>query len=266
MRAKISKSGDRPARVKTLIADAPKRQAVLVQKSGAQKSVRSGRAARDEAETASTKTRILDAALILFAEHGYYGTSIRDITTAAGVDLARVNYHFGSKDELFRQIITRGAEAVSKVQIEALDKAIAEADGQRLAVRAIVKAYIEPNLRPLLEGRREWVGFLKLASHLQFLASRPDLALPFHSVTERVVARFIAALQDALPQTSPEGVVKTLSLLRQSMRGVISSHTDMTAGAPFYLSGEIIYIPELIEFYSAGLERYATLPDNLAAS
>lgn len=57
-----------------------------------------------------TKTRILDAAESLFAEHGFSDTSLRLITTRASVNLASVNYHFGSKKELIQAVIARHLE------------------------------------------------------------------------------------------------------------------------------------------------------------
>jgi AcrR family transcriptional regulator len=47
-----------------------------------------------------TKKRILDAAERLFAREGFHSTSLRMLTKEAGVNLAAVNYHFGSKEEL----------------------------------------------------------------------------------------------------------------------------------------------------------------------
>ncbi|MDN4501204.1 TetR/AcrR family transcriptional regulator [Alteromonadaceae bacterium BrNp21-10] len=54
-----------------------------------------------------TKTEILDAAEILFAEHGFADTSLRSITSHAGVNLASVNYHFGSKKMLIQEVLRR---------------------------------------------------------------------------------------------------------------------------------------------------------------
>ena len=48
----------------------------------------------------TTKDKLMDAAERLFARRGFHGASLRDITAAAGVDLAFVNYHFGSKKGL----------------------------------------------------------------------------------------------------------------------------------------------------------------------
>jgi len=59
------------------------------------------------ADAGDTKRRILDAAEELFMEHGFEATSLRLITTAAGVNLAAANYHFGSKEELFQAVFTR---------------------------------------------------------------------------------------------------------------------------------------------------------------
>ncbi|WP_417762623.1 TetR/AcrR family transcriptional regulator [Shewanella sp.] len=54
-----------------------------------------------------TKTKILDAAEKLFAERGFSETSLRLITSKAEVNLASVNYHFGSKKELIRAVLAR---------------------------------------------------------------------------------------------------------------------------------------------------------------
>jgi len=52
-------------------------------------------------ETEETRERILSAAQKLFSEIGFEGTSVRDITTEAGCNVASVNYHFGGKDNLY---------------------------------------------------------------------------------------------------------------------------------------------------------------------
>ena len=60
--------------------------------------------------SAATRERILDAAEKLFAERGYHGVSIRDVTGAAEVDVALVNYHFGSKEMLLEAVVARRAD------------------------------------------------------------------------------------------------------------------------------------------------------------
>ena len=55
----------------------------------------------------STKDKLLNSAEVLFAEQGFSETSLRLITTVADVNLAAVNYHFGSKKELIQSVIDR---------------------------------------------------------------------------------------------------------------------------------------------------------------
>ena len=55
------------------------------------------------------KTHIIDAAVELFAEKGFEGTSIRDIATKANVNLAMINYYFGSKEKLFECMVEQKA-------------------------------------------------------------------------------------------------------------------------------------------------------------
>ncbi|MBD1577971.1 TetR/AcrR family transcriptional regulator [Vibrio sp. S11_S32] len=59
----------------------------------------------------TTKAKIMDVAEALFAEHGFNDTSLRTITTKAGVNLASVNYHFGDKKTLVRAVLNRYLEA-----------------------------------------------------------------------------------------------------------------------------------------------------------
>ena len=71
---------------------------------------------------AATKERILDAAEALFMEHGFEATSLRVITAAAGVNLAAVNYHFGSKEELFQAVLTRRLDPMNQERVALLDR------------------------------------------------------------------------------------------------------------------------------------------------
>src|SRR5690606_41988824 len=56
---------------------------------------------------AGTVERILDTAEVLFAQKGFAETSLRAITSKAGVNLAAVNYHFGSKEALIQAVFER---------------------------------------------------------------------------------------------------------------------------------------------------------------
>lgn len=102
----------------------------------------------------STKQKILDAAEHLFARDGYHATSLRAITTSAEVNLASVNYHFGSKETLLEAVIVRRLEPLNTIrrsQLEALLKDAGRA-GKVPNCRDILKTFVEPTLRLRQQG------------------------------------------------------------------------------------------------------------------
>ena len=96
-----------------------------------------------------TKIRILDTAEKLFAAKGFHNTSLRDITRDAGVNLAAVNYHFGSKDSLFEEVFKRHFLPVNRVRLDSLEKIrdYAARDRSRPAAREVLHAFIAPVIR-----------------------------------------------------------------------------------------------------------------------
>jgi AcrR family transcriptional regulator len=113
----------------------------------------------------STKQRILEAAETLFARHGFAGASLRQVTSAANVNLAAVNYHFGSKDKLIEEVFRRRLDELNRRRLEALqslddestlEDALAafirpaldlahEGEGGGAFVRVLARAYAEHN-------------------------------------------------------------------------------------------------------------------------
>src|SRR3546814_10933507 len=77
----------------------------------------------------STKDRILGAAEELFAQHGFSGTSLRQVTSRADVHIAAVNYHFGSKENLVTEVFRRRMDALSAQPLEQLRQAQEHATG-----------------------------------------------------------------------------------------------------------------------------------------
>ncbi|MDE2355725.1 MAG: TetR family transcriptional regulator [Alphaproteobacteria bacterium] len=151
----------------------------------------------DADRDAATKALVLTTAERLFAERGLRCVSVRDITAEAGVNLASVNYHFGSKDTLVFEIFRRRAAELSRDRARMLHEAQARHGGQA-PVREILAALMAPPLlwsRPghprriamqfIIRARgeggeavREAVG--KDVSHLRpfvaaLIAARPDL-------------------------------------------------------------------------------------------
>ena len=91
----------------------------------------------------STKERILDAAETLFAQYGFGGTSLRQVTTQADVNIAAVNYHFGSKENLVNEVFRRRMDEMSAQRLARLETAVA---ADRTDLEGILAAFVEPPL------------------------------------------------------------------------------------------------------------------------
>src|SRR5256885_10198935 len=107
-----------------------------------------------------TRTRILDAAEELFMQHGFEGTSMRLLTTSAGVNLAAVNYHFGSKHALIEAVFRRRLDPMNAARIPELDKL--EATERSPPPEGITRAFISPRLRQLEDAKSRRRHLLRL--------------------------------------------------------------------------------------------------------
>src|ERR1700754_1975711 len=104
-------------------------------------------AADADGEThAATKAAVFTAAERLFALHGFQNVSVRDITAEAGVNLASVNYHFGSKDALLFEIFRRRTGELNRDRARMLHEA-SDRHGGNPPAREILEALFTPPLR-----------------------------------------------------------------------------------------------------------------------
>ena len=107
-----------------------------------------------EIRNADTRERILDAAERLFMAYGYDGTSMRQITGEAGVNLAAVNYHFGSKEALIQEVFRRRLDWLNEERMRVLDRHEADfAANPRTALMAKNLAKIPPAERVAIGER-----------------------------------------------------------------------------------------------------------------
>jgi AcrR family transcriptional regulator len=99
-----------------------------------------------EAHEAATKAAVFCAAERLFALHGFQNVSVRDITADAGVNLASVNYHFGSKDALLFEIFRRRTAELNRERARMLHEAN-DRNAGKPPVREILEALFAPPLK-----------------------------------------------------------------------------------------------------------------------
>src|SRR5689334_5621331 len=85
---------------------------------------------------ADTPLALINAGRALFARHGYDGTSVRALTLAARANLGAVTYHFGSKRELYEQIVMTVMNPLADAVLDAVARADTPLDAADAAVRA----------------------------------------------------------------------------------------------------------------------------------
>ncbi|MBI3681878.1 MAG: TetR/AcrR family transcriptional regulator [Acidobacteria bacterium] len=145
--------------------------------------------------TPTTKHRILDAAERLFAFNGFDATSLRMITTEAGVNLAAVNYHFQSKDALLHAVFARRAGPVNQRRLQLLDKLETGAGNNPVPVEAVLEAF----LRPVLEAGNLADCIPKMMVRMQYVESDETFRKVFEAHFKPVVLRFRLAMRRSLP-------------------------------------------------------------------
>jgi AcrR family transcriptional regulator len=150
------------------------------------------------------KERILDAAEQLFAQRGFYGVPLRDITQAAGVDVALVGYHFGGKRELFTAVFERRAEALNRERLERLEAVRRAALPGAPALEAIINAFIEPLLERSARGGPGWKSYFALVTYVNNSPEFGPQMMTRHF--DPLVGRFIAVMREALPRCPPREI------------------------------------------------------------
>lgn len=144
------------------------------------------------------KERILDAAEQLFARRGFYGVSLRDITQAAGVDVALVGYHFGGKRELFTAVFERRSEILSRERLELLEAVRHTASPGAPALEAIIGAFTRPLLERWARGGPGWKSYFALVAQVNNSPEFGPQMMARHF--DPVVERFISVMRQALPR------------------------------------------------------------------
>ncbi|BEV71260.1 MULTISPECIES: TetR/AcrR family transcriptional regulator [unclassified Paludibacterium] len=147
-----------------------------------------------------TTSRILDVSERLFVEHGFEGTSLRMITQQAGVNLAAVNYHFGSKDKLFESVFLRRLAPLISACLSELDQLEALPEP---GVEGLVMSFIRPCLMLSKDPSRGGAMFVRLLSRTLVENHRVlrDTLSQQYSV---FVERYSAAFSRVLPELPAE--------------------------------------------------------------
>lgn len=202
--------------------------------------------------------RILDAAERLFTERGFSETSLRDITQLAEVNLASVNYHFGSKLGLIQAVLDR----YLTIYMPELDLALQQPCAHDSAITDVLRAFMVPLVglgqlkadAPMLFMQLLGRGYIDRQGHLRTFISQH-----YGDVLARIRKRFA----EVLPGLSDETLFWRLHFALGSSVFVMSSFDALReiAQADFQQQADLALLLErLLPFLAGGLDG-AVLPD-----
>ena len=196
-----------------------------------------------------TRQKILDAAERLFGEIGYSATSLRHIISEAGVNLAAIHYHFGSKQDLLDQVIMRKAGPMNECRLNLLDQYEAEASPEPASIEKIVEAFMMPIV--LVDKNPE---FVKLMGRVLAEGLMPEIA---QRNFQPMISRFLSALHRALPDISKEELAWKTHFAVGAMAHAMTARPEMISEAAN--EAPSITVRRLVAFISSGFRAPVVL-------
>jgi AcrR family transcriptional regulator len=208
-----------------------------------------------------TKNRILDAAERLFADHGFGHVSLRQIIAAAGVNLASVHYHFGSKEALFQSILARRIGPLNEERLGILDDLLSRAGGKTPSLPRLLEALVGPPLRLSRDRKRGGERFMKLLGRT-FTDPNDQLQEMLFAQFQAVAERFIPLLRKSLPRLPSEDFFWRLNFTIGAM-----AHTMAHTRHLKFMSGDLCdpedtdgIITRFVAYATAGMKAPVKSP------
>lgn len=152
-----------------------------------------------------TRKRLIDVATRMFAQNGFDGVSVRQITAEAKANIGAVNYHFGSKEDLIKEVFHSRAKPMNDMRLSLLDRYEQEAGTKPLSIEMIVSALIRPAVTYASDPSGEGLDTLRLVVLARALP-RPFVSKVMSEEYDIIFQRFVNAMMRALPELSYEEV------------------------------------------------------------
>ena len=210
---------------------------------------------------AATKDRILDAAEGLFMEHGFEATSLRSITATADVNLAAVNYHFGSKEELFQAVLTRRLDPMNQERLDLLTALERESAPLPVSCEQILSAMFVPALKLARDRERGGKNFLRLLGRA-YADPAPFIRHFLSGQYAVMIARFKTAFARALPELPPKELSWRLHFIMGALSYTLAGTDALRLIAeltPAETGNDEALLQRLAPFLLAGLQ--SPVPD-----
>jgi AcrR family transcriptional regulator len=164
-----------------------------------------------------TREKILDAAEKLFAEHGYYGASLRDVSEAADVHLALSTYHFGTKEQLFNDVVSRRAAQMRVLRMGLLQQLDATKGSRSETVRGLIYAYVTPLVEARYSTSQHWRNYVQMMAGIVNVRQWTPLIKKYY---DEVSYEFIRRFREQLPNARENALLDAMSFMIGAMMAV----------------------------------------------
>ncbi|MFN3583099.1 TetR family transcriptional regulator [Phenylobacterium sp.] len=177
------------------------------------------RGRRPKGQGPDLRESILDAAEALFSRHGFYGVTVRQVASEAGVDTALIHYYFGAKRELFDSVFARRAEILNTARLDAM-RAYKASHGGQLEVEGIIEAFIGPLVELSMTNDEGWKNYFRLVALVNNTPAWGGETM--HRFFDPVVHKLIGTLKEALPEAEIRDLYWCYQFLTGSMMLALS--------------------------------------------
>ena len=210
-------------------------------------------AARPDSLAGPVRDRLIRAAAGCFAERGYAGTSVRDITTAASCNVGAINYYFGGKHQLYVALFEERFTELTERRVNAMRELM---DEPELTLERVLETFCDAFLTPLRTGERGRETMLLI------MRDMVDGHLPGSLIANRMIRPTLGALMSALDRARPgltreqlqlccHSLVSQLVHAMQVQRLLERTETGKLAVPPIDKTVE-----HIVRFTAAGIRSY----------
>lgn len=197
----------------------------------------------------SARTRLLDCAERLFADHGIEGISLRSINAEAGLSAAALHYHFGTKQALVAALLERQMPGLMERR-GALLAQLGDRVGAPATTREVLAALLEPQVLLLREGGEPGARYMRFIHRLQ---ADGDLDFDF------VLSRWPGGIDRLVPLLSAANPDLPRPVVEQRLAFAIEAILPSLVKAPKAVGGALDrYVAALLDFLTGAFEAPTT--------
>lgn len=202
----------------------------------------------------TTRDRILDAAEALFADRGYYAAPMRDIAAAADVPTSLITHHFGTKEELFREVIERRVpDQIADMQRELAD-AKAVTNGGPVSIEAFIHAYIGPMLLRSASGDPGWKNYARLLGLAMHGRQYAQFLKPMIGYYDPITNTFMDELRRIYPHADARDMHWAVYFLQSAILHVLveAGMVDRQSGGLCRSDDLETILDQMVKLFAAG--------------